>query len=372
MSGRVQRRDFLLGAALGAVGLESTAAEHDAVVPKVEEGSRRSSSSSHVSDGGEVEVPCFTLPASTFLSERSRGLFVEQARLWQRVLAEQSRLAQEGATMALLRRRYSELLATDLIKQRNRFKVRVTRAVIDGVGVQIFEPAERMAQERRTLLNLHGGGFTVGDDVSAQIESIPIAATAGMRVISVDYRMAPEHVYPAATNDVVTVYRALLNESSPRAIGIFGSSAGALLAAQVVSRSVGIDLPRPGALALLALGASRSAGDSLNIFGTIERLAAVRGPNPYFASADPRDPDLWPAESPERLRAFPPSLLVSSTRDLGLSSVVDTHRKLVALNVRADLHVWEGLRHCFYYDPDFQESAEVYAVTASFFRSNLQ
>jgi len=68
---------------------------------------------------------------------------------------------------------------------------------------------------------------------------------------------------------------------------------------------------------------------------------------------------------------FPPSLLVAATRDKALSSVVYTHSLLVAQGVEAELHVWEGLGHAFFYDPDLPQSREVYAVVIKFFDTHL-
>jgi acetyl esterase/lipase len=68
---------------------------------------------------------------------------------------------------------------------------------------------------------------------------------------------------------------------------------------------------------------------------------------------------------------FPPSLLIASTRDLALSSVVYTHSVLVQQRVPAELHVWEGLPHSFFVDPELPQSREVYEIAARFFDRNL-
>ena len=88
---------------------------------------------------------------------------------------------------------------------------------IEGIYTEVFEPVGGVPQRNagRVLINLHGGGFTVGARTEGQLESIPVAHVAGMKVISVDYRQGPEHRFPAASEDVATVYRHLLKTHEP-------------------------------------------------------------------------------------------------------------------------------------------------------------
>lgn len=91
----------------------------------------------------------------------------------------------------------------------------------------------------------------------------------------------------------------------------------------------------------------------------------------YFKGADPNDPLVYPAFSPKVLQGFPPSLLISGTRDHALSSVLFTHERLSALGVPCELHVIESMGHAFFYDPDLPESHEIYALVNRFFDSHL-
>ena len=90
----------------------------------------------------------------------------------------------------------------------------------------------------------------------SHLESIPIAAVGQIKVVSVDYRMAPEARFPAATEDVVAVYRQLLSRYRPHNIGIYGCSTGGLLTAQTVALLRKEHLPLPGAVGLFCTGAS--------------------------------------------------------------------------------------------------------------------
>jgi acetyl esterase/lipase len=227
------------------------------------------------------------------------------------------------------------------------------------------------------LINVHGGGFIFGRPWVGQMEAVPVAATAGIRVVTVDYRMAPEHEFPAASEDVAKVYRHLLGQYAPGNIGIYGCSAGAVLTSQSVVWIEKEGLPRPGAVAMLgAAGGYWGEGDAGHFCAARSGipLAELADPcrNPYFRNADPADPLVFPMRSRAHLARFPASLLVAATRDLALSSVVHMHCLLVALGVPADLHVWEGLDHAFHYWPDLPQSREVYQVIARFFDRHLR
>src|SRR5262249_46514269 len=107
----------------------------------------------------------------------------------------------------------------------------------------------------RVLINVHGGGFYGGRGLTfGQLESIPLAAIGRIKVVTVDYREAPYYKFPAATEDTVAVYRELLKQYHPAAIGIFGSSAGGVLTAQVLATLGAQRLPRPGAAGIFWAG----------------------------------------------------------------------------------------------------------------------
>ena len=100
-----------------------------------------------------------------------------------------------------------------------------------GVPVRVITPPGIPPNHaKRVLINLHGGGFN--SDSGSLTESIPVAALSGTQVIAVLYRLAPEHKFPAAVDDAVAVYREVLKTHRPQDVGIFGTSAGAILTAQ--------------------------------------------------------------------------------------------------------------------------------------------
>ena len=278
--------------------------------------------------------------------------------------------------LAELRQFYDAYNRDLLAKALNRYAVDIAERKIAGVGVHDVTPVGG-ATSGATLLCLHGGGFMWGDGAGALLEAVPIAAVSGMRVIAVDYRLAPEHVFPAAVDDVLAVYAALLGEQGAASIGIFGCSAGAILTSEAIARIAAEKLPMAGAAALFH-------GAGLEIDGDSELAAKILDPKlaqqgdlprmedfPYFAGADAADPLVLPGHHPDRLALFPPTLLVTAMRDFAASSVSVMHRRLLAAGVDASFVLFDGLWHAHHMNVDLPESRETYDITAGFFRKHL-
>ena len=257
---------------------------------------------------------------------------------------------------------------------RELYPVKESVVDIEGVYTEIFEPVSGVPAEndRRVLINLHGGGFSMGARTEGRLESIPVASVAGMRVVSVDYRQGPEHKFPAASEDVATVYKALLKSHEPEQIGIFGCSAGGLLTAQTVAWLAAEGLPQPGAIGIFCAGAGDFlVGDAALISDTLKTDLGGGEPIEYFEGASWQDPLVAPINHPDVLQQFPPSLIITSTRDLALSSAIATHQRLVGVGAASELHVYEGLTHYFFSDTGLPESRQVFDVIAHFFNTRL-
>jgi epsilon-lactone hydrolase len=150
-------------------------------------------------------------------------------------------------TLAERRARTDIWRAQDSAEARKIYPVNVAETSIAGVRTDIITPlATPEGNRSRVLINLHGGGFN--SDSGSLIEGVPISNLAKIKVVSVYYRLAPENPFPAAVDDVVAVYRELLKNYKPRNIGIFGTSAGAILSCEVAVRLKQLGLPLPGAL----------------------------------------------------------------------------------------------------------------------------
>ncbi len=246
---------------------------------------------------------------------------------------------------------------------------------IAGVPVHIVTP-EGIPQENRdkVLLNLHGGGFN--SDSGSYAESIPIASYAKIKVIAVLYRLAPEKPFPAAVDDSVAVYKELLKTYKPEHIVIYGTSAGAMLTAEVAAKLKQLGLPQPAALGIFSgLGDFARNGDSIALY-TLRGLTGHLDPpgsgphDPdYVASTDPKDPILSPVYSD--LHGLPPTLFVTSTRDMLLSGTSNLHRAYLSAGVDARLVVFDALPHAFWYDPLLPEAFEANHLMADFFVKHM-
>jgi epsilon-lactone hydrolase len=315
----------------------------------------------------------FKVPPSSFLARKTlRSLSVWAARR-DRLL---SACPHDPSDVLANRHYWDANFAIPLVARlRRRYRVKIQPRQIAGVYTDVVVPASRLSAENkaRILINLHGGGFITGARHGGRIESIPIAAIGKIPVVSIDYRMAPESTFPAATEDVMAVYRALLGVYQPSSTGIFGCSAGAVLAAEAVALMLSKRLPLPGAIGMFCGAASFWSEGDTGHFRPLFAGAPLEGSrqHPYFRNADPDSPLVFPARSSRLLGRFPPSLLVSGTRDHALSSVAHTHSCLVTEGVEAHLHVWEGLGHAFFFDSSLRESGEFFQVATQFFIGHL-
>lgn len=259
---------------------------------------------------------------------------------------------------------------------RKRFPVTVEEKTMGGVRTDVITPLETPEANRAcVLINLHGGGFN--SDSGSLIEGVPIANLAKMKVVSVYYRLAPENPFPAAPDDVVAVYKELLKDYKPQNIGIFGTSAGAILTGEVAVKIKQLGLPLPAALGMFSTLADFSRpGDSQNLF-TLNGFPGNLGPigpdqklsNEYAPNTDPRDPVLSPLYAD--LKGMPPTLLVTSTRDILLSNTSVFHRALLRAANDAQLVVYEALPHAFWYHFEFPETQEALELMAKFFERKL-
>jgi acetyl esterase/lipase len=225
------------------------------------------------------------------------------------------------------------------------------------------------ANRDKVFINLHGGGFNA--DSGSYSESIPIASYAGVKVIAVLYRLAPEHPFPAGVDDAIAVYKELLKTYQPKHIVIYGTSAGAVLTGEVAVRLKQLGLPMPAALGIFSgIGDFARAGDSAALF-SLRGLSGHLDPptaephDPYYVgSADPKDPVFSPIYAD--LKGLPPTLFVTATRDALLSGTVNLHRAFLRAGVDARLVVFDALPHAFWYNAQLPESIEASHIMASF------
>jgi len=258
---------------------------------------------------------------------------------------------------------------------RKLYPVNSEEKMLGGVRTDVITPISIPPEKRnRVLINVHGGGFVT--DSGSLVEGVPIANLTQTTVVSVYYRLAPEHPFPAAVDDTVAVYKELLKTHKPQNIGLFGTSAGAILTAEVAVKLRQLGLPLPGALGIFSgAGDVSQSGDS-EAFFTIWGLGGELKPpskepivDPYVGKTDPKDPVLSPLYAD--LKGFPPTLFVTSTRDLLLSGTTILHRAFLHAGVDAQLVVFEALPHAFWYDYHLPETKEALGLMADFFNARL-
>lgn len=320
---------------------------------------------------GTVTSPAISVPYSDLASPEARALFP-------RLLAEGAKAPPITAPIAESRAFYDRMNGDRAARMEKRYPVHIRTATIAGVRVDVVQPTQGIApaKRHRVLINLHGGAFLWGAGSGGLVESIPIASVGRIKVITVDYRQGPEHTFPAASDDVEAVYRALLKRYRPQDIGIYGCSAGGILTAESVARFIHDGVPVPGAIGTFCGSLLDLTGDSswiaplLNGQGVPTHRLGF-GDLPYFRGADPRDPLVQPGLSPALLAKFPPTLLITGTRDMAMSSEVRSQALLQRAGVEAELHVWEGMWHSFFSDPELPESRQAYRTIVDFFDRHL-
>jgi len=266
--------------------------------------------------------------------------------------------------------------AKDSAEARKLYPVNIEETTTAGVRTDIITPLSMPAENRsRVLVNLHGGGFN--SDSGSLIEGVPISNLTKMKVVSVYYRLAPENPFPAAVDDVVAVYKELLKTYKPKSIGIFGTSAGAILTCEVTAKLKQLGLPLPAALGIFSgLADFSRPGDSWQLFTLNGFPGALEPTDPkhphdseYTDKTDRKDPVLSPLLSD--LQGWPPSLSVTSTRDILLSGTTIFHRALLGAGNDARLVVFEALPHAFWYHFQLPETKEALGLMAKFFDENV-
>jgi len=333
-----------------------------------------------VEPDGTVHVFGVAVPLSGFISPQAKAIEAGQiaGHGWPLPAGP---VTGPGPIIDNWRREMDEkIFAPALARQKAAYPVEITHKTIGGVGVDIVTPKGGIAPRNkdRVLINLHAGGYQMGAGAAALTESVPIASTGGIEVVTVDYRQGPENRFPAASEDVAAVYRELLKQYKPQNIGIYGCSAGGNLSAAAIAWFEKERLPRPAAIGIFSSSAGGASGDSTYVGPLL--TGQVPTPVPpmeqkqaygYFAGVDRTDRLVSPVFWPELLAKFPPTLVLTATRDMAMSGALNTHAQLVKAGAEAELHVWEGLGHCFFYEPGMPESKDAYDVIVKFFDRHL-
>lgn len=263
---------------------------------------------------------------------------------------------------------------------RDKFGVKVAEQVVGGVHCYVITPrVSKPNNTNRLLFHLHGGGWVGGAGESGLLEAIVTGGLTGYKVVSVDYRLLPDHPFPAAMDDAMAVWKEVVKWEKPGNIGMFGSSVGGSMVLSLVQRAKAEGSPLPGAVMsgtpwsdLSKNGDSYWTNDGVDndlitYAGFLEAIAKL-----YANGRDLKDPLLSPVYGD--FSGFPPTFLITGTRDLYLSNTVRVQHQLLQAGVPTQLEVEEGQYHmCFIYAAaaGAPEGAELYSHIAQFFNSYL-
>jgi acetyl esterase/lipase len=220
---------------------------------------------------------------------------------------------------------------------------------VDGVTAEWIRPEH--TEQDRAILFVHGGGFVMGSIDSHRDLAGRIAIAAKAPLLSIAYRLAPEHPFPAGLDDAVHVYRWLTREAGwdPRGLALVGDSAGGgLVLATALRIRDSDDLERCGAIACMSpwvdlscSAASLTTTDDPSMEEPYVRLLAQA----YLHGCDPLTPEASPLHAD--LRGLPPVLLQVGTQDALRDDSVRLAERCREAGVDVTLELWDEMFHAF-------------------------
>jgi monoterpene epsilon-lactone hydrolase len=254
--------------------------------------------------------------------------------------------------------------------------VTLERTTMNGARVTEVNPSSIPPRhQNRVLMNIHGGAFVYGEGMT--VEAAVAAHFGQIKVIAVDYRVPPDHCFPANLEDTTAVYRALLQRYRPNSIAIFGTSAGGTYTATTILKLRELGLPLPAAAGILTpacdLSGKDGGGDTTFTNDGIDSvLSGARpsdgaGPSALFiGDHDPQNPLISPIYG-NFTKGFCPTYFLAGTRDFLLSSTVLLHRAVHRAGIKAELHVFEAMSHGFNIMAQLPEAREATTDMIRFF-----
>ena len=305
---------------------------------------------------------------SEFL-QREENQGVDFSTLWQKLMDGNERFfKREGTVDDLLAWAYDYLTEEEMLFFAKLFRFAFETAAnseqkrypipkdvkvesVDAGGVPAEWQTVPGAREDRVLLYFHGGGMVLGSPNSHRVFTVHLGQLTKMRVLSVDYRLAPEYPYPAQLEDCTAAYKWLLSTGiKPENIVIAGDSAGGnlTLTTLVKLRNDGIPLPAGGVCLSPATDWANSDESFFENAETDPVLADIGlfwWIPAFLAGADPGDPLVSPVYAD--LKGLPPLLLQASTSEMLFSGCKRLVDQAKAAGVNVTLQTWEGMPHVF-------------------------
>jgi epsilon-lactone hydrolase len=245
---------------------------------------------------------------------------------------------------------------------------------IDAGGVRgdlVITPA---SEENRYVLFLHGGGFIIGSPHLYRHLTWRIATAARARVLAVDYRLAPEHPFPAALEDAFTAYHHLLAYGAdPGRIAVMGDSAGGGLAFSLMLRLRDQRCPLPAAAVALSPWTDLAlTGPSLRLNAAADPMLSPDDPplfvDDYLAGADPRTPYVSPLYGDPA--GLPPTMIQVGSDEVLRDDSVRMAERMRAVGCQVELEIWPRMPHVWHvFVPLIPEARRAIERIGSFVRS---
>lgn len=253
--------------------------------------------------------------------------------------------------------------------------VTVTPATVNGVSAEWTATPDAAAD--RAILYLHGGGYVIGSLDSHRHLAAEAGRQAGVRTLAIDYRLAPEHPFPAPVQDTVAAYRHLLDSGlKPGAIAIAGDSAGGglVVGAMLAIREAGLPLPACGWCIspwVDMQATSKSFIDRAETDPTVQKPGILDMAEKYLNGADPKHPHAAPVYGD--LRGLPPLLIQVGSVETLLDDSLWLAREAGKSDVPVDLQIWPEMIHVWHqFFPVLKAGRDAIAAAGAFIRNNLK
>jgi acetyl esterase/lipase len=249
----------------------------------------------------------------------------------------------------------------------------IARDALGGVPVEWIVPDN--ASPAHVFFHLHGGGYVLGSPAGARPLTTEFALRARCRVASVDYRLAPEHPFPAAVEDGVAAWRGLLDAGThPKDVVFGGDSAGGglTLAVLIAARDVGLPMPA-AAFAISPWTDMRCEAETFRTLAASDPLLTARSlkemADAYLAGADPKSPLASPALAD--LSGLPPLLIHVGADEVLLDDTLALQKRAMASGVDARFKVWPHMIHVWHmFHPMLPEGSEAINELVAFTRAH--
>ena len=245
---------------------------------------------------------------------------------------------------------------------------------IDGLALENLSRSD--TRDDRAILYLHGGGYVCGSIATHRPLTSELARHFNGTIVSVAYRLAPDHPFPAALDDAIAAYESLLKRGVPASgIALAGDSAGGGLAVGMALAIKAAGLPMPGAIwAISPWSDLTNSGDTLKSGMIADPIVSedslINCARIYLNGIDPLAPTASPANAD--LRGLPPMLIHSGTREVLLDDAIKLARAAASAGRKVHLEFWPDMIHVWHlFAPQLSAARQALAAGAKWVEDHL-